>query len=81
MLHVAYAGVRLEKEVELRQAAEERATAAEHSSSLLQLDLKKAKSELQKLQEDLHCQQNLVSLHSAKFAAHLLIILSFTARG
>ena len=61
MVCVAFASGRLEKEVELRQAAEERATAAEHSSSMLQLDLKKAKAELQKIQEDLQSQQNLVS--------------------
>jgi len=59
--HVAFEIGKLEKEMELRQAAEERATAAEHSSSLMQLDLKKAKAELQKVHEDLQTHQHKVS--------------------
>ena len=53
---------KLEKEVELRQAAEERAATAEHQCSLLQLELKKAKSELQTMEENLASQQTTVNL-------------------
>ena len=54
-------GGKLEKEVELRQAAEERAATAEHQFSLLQLELKKSKSELQMMEDNLSSQQAMVS--------------------
>lgn len=54
-------GSKLEKEVELRQAAEERAATAEHQYSLLQLELKKLKTELQKMEENLTSQHAVVS--------------------
>ena len=58
---VADPGGKLEKEVELRQAAEERAATAEHQYSLLQLELKKSKTELQKMEENLISQHAMVS--------------------
>ena len=58
---IADTGGKLEKEVELRQAAEERAATAEHQYSLLQLELKKSKTELQKVEEDLTSQHAMVS--------------------
>lgn len=45
----------------MRQAAEERAATAEHQFSLLQLELKKSKSEMQMLEENLASQQAVVS--------------------
>ena len=61
IIFAADPGGKLEKEVELRQAAEERVATAEHQCSLLQLELKKSKMELLKVEENLTSQQAMVS--------------------